>query len=91
MFLGILLGAMFWYSGSLWTSIIAHIFFNGIQVLAATWYPKTVTENPSVPVYYALSSLLIVVGLLVQMRRMSEMTYARVYEPESKEYDGFPS
>ena len=84
MFLGILLGAMFWYSGSLWPPIIAHIFFNGIQVLAATWYPKVVTENPSVPVYSALISLVIVVGLLAYMRRQSTITFAQIYQSTSE-------
>ena len=84
MFLGILLGAAYWYSGSLWTPIIAHIFFNGIQVLAATWYPGTVAENPSVPAYSALISLVIVVGLLAYMRRESTVTYAQIYQPTSE-------
>ena len=83
-FLGILLGAAYWYSGSLWTPIIAHTFFNGIQVLAAGWYPKVVTENPSVPVYSALISLVIVVGLLAYMRRQSTVTYAQIYQPISE-------
>jgi uncharacterized protein len=84
MFLGILLGAAYWYSGSLWTTIIAHIFFNGIQVLASAWFPKIVTENPSVPVYSALISLVIVVGLLAYMRRQSTVTYAQIYQPTSE-------
>lgn len=84
MFLGILLGTIFWYSGSLWTAIIAHIFFNGIQVLAAAWYPKVVSENPSVPLYSALMSLVIVVGLLAYMRKKSTVTYAQIYQPTSE-------
>lgn len=76
MFLGILLGAAYWYSGSLWTSILAHIFFNGIQVLAATWYPAVVNNdaNPSIPASATLISLVIVVGLLAAMRRQSIQT-----------------
>ncbi len=81
MLLGILLGAAYWYSGSLWTTIFAHIFFNGIQVLAAAWYPKLVTNDPSVPLYSALISLVIVVGLLAYMRRQSTVTYAQIYQP----------
>jgi membrane protease YdiL (CAAX protease family) len=84
MFLGILLGATYWYSGSLWTTIIAHIFFNGIQVLASALFPKIVTENPSVPVYSALISLVIIVGLLAYMRRQSTVTYAQIYQPTSE-------
>jgi len=81
MMLGILLGAAFWYSGSLWTSIIAHFFFNGVQVVAASYYPKMISENPSVPVYAGLISLVIVVALLSVMRRQSGVSYAKVYNP----------
>jgi len=79
-FLGILLGAAYWYSGSLWTVIIAHAFFNGIQVVAATRYPSMLTENPSVPFYWALLSLVLVVGLLAYMRKRSTITYMQIYQ-----------
>lgn len=82
MFLGILLGALYWYSGSLWTTILAHFFTNGIQVIAVAFYPKLIDENPSVPVYAALISMAIVVGLLFIIRKQSAVTYAKVYEAE---------
>lgn len=90
MMLGILLGAAFWYSGSLWTSIIAHFFFNGIQVLAASYNPKLMNENPSVPAYAGLVSLVIVLGLLWLMRRQSTASYDKVYK-KAKGYDDFLS
>ena len=75
MFLGVLLGAAFWYSGSLWTTILAHGFYNGIQVVALSYYPNTVNnENPSIPAYATLISLVIVVGLLTAMRSQSSVT-----------------
>jgi membrane protease YdiL (CAAX protease family) len=80
MMLGILLGAAYWYSGSIWTSILAHFFFNGIQVVAASYYPKLVDENSSVPAYAGLISLLIVIGLLSLMRRQSTVSYEQVYK-----------
>ncbi|HWB94206.1 MAG TPA: CPBP family intramembrane glutamic endopeptidase, partial [Puia sp.] len=79
-FLGILLGAAYWYSGSLWTVIIAHVLFNGVQVTAATWYPSMLTENPDVPWYWALLSLVLVVGLLAYMRKRSTVSYAQIYQ-----------
>jgi uncharacterized protein len=79
-FLGILLGAAYWYSGSLWTVILAHVFFNGSQVIAAAMYPSMVTENPSVPFYWALLSLVLVVGLLAYMRKRSTVNYEQVYQ-----------
>jgi uncharacterized protein len=90
MFLGILLGAVYWYSGSLWASILAHFFTNGVQVVAASFYPKMITENPSVPFYAALISMVIVVGLLSVMRRQSKVTYAGVYGLENaQDFDEF--
>ena len=79
MFLGALLGAIYWYSGSLWASILAHFFTNGIQVIAVSYQPKFATENPNVPVYAALISLVIVVGLLYQLKKQSKTTYSKVY------------
>lgn len=89
MFLGILLGAVYWYSGSLWVSILAHFFTNAVQVIAATYYPKMIEEDPSVPFYWALLSLVIVIGLLTVLRRRSTVSYAEVYGSHQNEYDGF--
>jgi len=91
MFLGILLGAVYWYSGSLWPSILAHFFTNATQVIAVTFYPKMIEEDPSVPFYWALLSLAIVVGLLSVLRRRSTTSYAEVYARNTTDdYDGFP-
>ena len=90
--LGALLGAAYWYSGSLWVSILAHLFINGSQVVAVIYYPKFMNENPTVPLFTALISLAIVVGLLYIMHRQSKITFARVYEEGTMdEFDGFPS
>jgi membrane protease YdiL (CAAX protease family) len=80
LFLGILLGAACWYSGSLWTPILAHFFYNGIQVVAVIYYPAALTENPSIPLYTVLLSMVIVVGLLYRMRKLSTLSYAGVYD-----------
>lgn len=80
--LGVLLGAAYWYSGSLWTPILGHFFFNGVQVIAATYYPKLADENPDVSVLVGLGSLVIVVGLLVVMKRQSTASF----EEESNLY-----
>lgn len=89
MMLGILLGAAFWYSGSLWTSILGHFFFNGIQVIAASYYPKMINDNPSVPVYVGLLSLVTISALLFVMRRQSTATFDKVYNPADNYDDLF--
>lgn len=71
-FLGILLGAAYWYSGSLWTAILAHALFNGIQVVLLNYLPGTMNNaNPSIPVYSVLVSAAIVGVLLAVMRKQS--------------------
>lgn len=91
-FMGILLGAVYWYSGSLWTSIVAHFFVNGVQVVAVAYYPNMAKEDPTVPVWLALGSLVVVVALLMFMIRRSKTTYAAVYESYPVDrFGGFPS
>jgi len=71
-FLGVLLGAAYWYSSSLWTAILAHALFNGIQVVLLNYMPATMNnENPSIPVYYVLVSAAVVGVLLGVMRKQS--------------------
>jgi uncharacterized protein len=77
--LGILLGAAYWYSGSLWTTILAHFFFNGIQVVLVIYYPAMINDNPNIPLYTVLISIVIVVGLLYRMKKQSTISYAQVF------------
>jgi uncharacterized protein len=60
-FLGILLGLLYYYSGSLWLSIIAHFFNNGIQVVFNFLFKQKkltidISENPTVTIWVALAS-----------------------------------
>ena len=90
MFLGILLGALFWYSGSLWVNMLAHFFINGAQVIAILYYPKLVDENPSIPIYTALISAALVFGLFVIIKKQSTATFAKVYDFEKvNEHNNF--
>ena len=79
MFLGIVLGALYWYSGSLWTSILAHFVNNGVQVVAVSFAPQYATENPEMPVFAGLISAVIVFVILWIYGRLSTVTYAKVY------------
>lgn len=70
MFLGLLLGYLFYYSGSLWTSILMHFFNNGTAVVVAylqynglthvDWEHFGETSN----VWLLLASLIVTVGLI---------------------------
>jgi hypothetical protein len=79
MFLGVLLGAAYWYSGSLWVPIVGHFFFNAVQIVAVMYAPAVIAKNPSIPLLFVLLSLVIIVGLLSAMRSRSTASYADVY------------
>jgi len=80
MFLGVVLGALYWFSGSLWTSILAHFITNAVQVLVASYATKYINENPVVPFYLALGSAVAVFGLLRLYQRISTITWSKVYD-----------
>jgi membrane protease YdiL (CAAX protease family) len=82
MFLGVVLGALYWYSGSLWPCIVAHFVNNGVQVVAVSYAPEYVNKNPSVPVFAALISGVAVWGILWVYKSLSTVTYAKEYEPD---------
>jgi membrane protease YdiL (CAAX protease family) len=82
MFLGIVLGALYWYSGSLWVSITAHFFNNASQLILIMRFPNAVNENSSVPFYAAIASALIAWGILLLVKRQSVSTYRSAYEPD---------
>jgi membrane protease YdiL (CAAX protease family) len=81
-FLGIILGALYWYSGSLWTSILAHFVNNAVQVIAVSYAPEYIDKNPSLPAFAALVSGLGVMGILWLYKSYSTVTYEKVYEPD---------
>jgi hypothetical protein len=88
MFLGVILGALYWYANSLWPVILSHFLFNGLQVIAAEYYaPSLVDTNPHIPWAAALLSGLAVAGLLFNLRRISSVRFAQVYETG---WDGAP-
>ncbi|MBL7697241.1 MAG: CPBP family intramembrane metalloprotease [Chitinophagaceae bacterium] len=80
--LGIFLGAIYWYSGSLWLSILAHFVANGAQVIAVSYAPEYIEKNPPVPLYMAILSVLITIGIIWTFKTMSTTSYRNVYESE---------
>ena len=72
--LGVMLGYLFYWSANLWIPIIAHFFYNGIQLVAQHLFYKDISEFDidsieSVPVYVALISLGLVVGVAYIIRK----------------------
>jgi hypothetical protein len=81
-FLGMVLGFLYWYSGSIWTSFAAHFANNGIQVLVVSFYPEYIKANPSVPLLHMLGFLGTGTLLLHLVYKQSNVSFAKVYETE---------
>ena len=82
MFLGVVLGAFYWYSASLWTSIIAHFIYNAAQVLLVSYNQDFATGNPELPVLYAIASGLVVWAIVWYYSRQSTVTWSKVYRTD---------
>ncbi len=82
MFMGIVLGALYWYSGSLWTSILAHFIFNAVQVVAVAYMPDLAENDPEIPMLAGIASGIAVWAILWYYRKQSTVTYAKVYRTD---------
>ena len=80
--LGILLGALYWYSGSLYPGIIAHFLNNAIQVVAVYFYPEMLEKEPEFTVGLVAGSTLLVILITWWMAKISQTSYAEVYDTD---------
>jgi membrane protease YdiL (CAAX protease family) len=81
MALGMVLGYIFYYTGNLWYSIIAHFFNNALMITVLYWqYLKNKTVDMSVgesaPWWAGVISAAIVIGLFIVLRKI---TATKVY------------
>jgi len=82
--LGILLGLMYWYSGSLWPSIIAHFVYDAFAVVMI-WFNPALADQESVTVslgnktLLATISLLLIIIIVILMKKRSTNSYETVY------------
>lgn len=81
--LGVLLGLIYWYSGSLWVAILAHFVYDAVLVILAYVNPETVSQENNISMTslaLAGSISLFLVFLLVEwMRRKSVASFDKVY------------
>ena len=85
--LGIILGFVFYYSGSLWLSILVHFLYNGLQVTAL--YFATVAHNkPSkdieanFPLWAGVIALALIIYAFVYFRKISLAQQQKYVMPE---------
>jgi uncharacterized protein len=83
--LGILLGFIYWYSGSMWVNILFHFLFNSMQVILAYLKPESVKNDTPISnsnviiTVVGLISTIAIVFILNEMRKRSTTKYAEVY------------
>lgn len=83
--LGILLGAVYWYSGSLWPAIIAHTVYNGFFIVVAYFNPEMVNNTEASVIdksnlaWVGFVSAILIGIIIWQMKKHSTTTYTEVY------------
>jgi len=86
--LGILLGLIYWYSGSLWPAIVAHFVYDALAVIVIYFNPamaseEGVTTSVGNQTVLALASFVLVIGGIVAMKLVSKTTYEMMYARDS--------
>jgi membrane protease YdiL (CAAX protease family) len=82
MFLGVVLGAIYWYSGSIWPGVAAHFVNNAAQVVAVSYFPEYIAKNPEMPLILAPISAVLTWLLLRKLKSGSSASYEKVYDYE---------
>jgi membrane protease YdiL (CAAX protease family) len=82
--LGILLGVIYWYSGSLWASMLAHFVYDGLLIVLAYIYPEMANDDTAAAKFsniavVALVSLAFVMAIVTGMVKRSVTKYEEVY------------
>ncbi|MDI3318802.1 CPBP family intramembrane glutamic endopeptidase [Pinibacter soli] len=80
--LGALLGALYWYSGSLWPGILMHFLNNAMQIIVLYYYPSTMVEDTHFSVWLVLTSCVAIVLVLIWMKRISHTHYSEIYDTD---------
>jgi len=85
--LGILLGYIYWYSGSLWTAILAHFIYDAFMILFISFFPDKIDETSvkfNTPMIALISGCgLFLILTFIWMKRKSQTTFAGVYTDDA--------
>jgi uncharacterized protein len=91
MVLGVVLGSLYWFTGSLYLSILAHFIFNSISLFLMYFKVADLDSKSNGNLLFVLlgiSSLAAVAFLVNYLRKKSTTTYATEFPPRI-EYDFF--
>ena len=88
--LGVLLGAIYWYSGSLYAAMLAHFIYDAFVITVAFFMPETLKEsskpfdgNMVALAAGAIFSLAIITYLLQWMKGRSTQSFESVYADDA--------
>jgi membrane protease YdiL (CAAX protease family) len=91
--LGIVLGAIYWYSGSIWLSILFHFLFNSLGVMIAYLKPSTIKKDTPIDIpawtiiVLGLASCTAIYFIIQNMKKDSTTNYAEVYPKQPNFFD----
>lgn len=81
--LGVLLGVIYWYSGSLWPAILAHFIYDGFAVVMIYFYPSLADQDTTLQLgnkaIMGMVSAALVVAIVYAMKKKSTNSYEAVY------------
>ena len=89
--LGILLGAIYWYSGSLLAAMLAHFIYDAFFIILIFYQPHLLENtdatifNGTTAVAMAVLSAVLLVLIVWWMSKKSTVTYEKVYANDSDE------
>lgn len=95
MFLGVLLGAIYWFSGSLWVAILAHFLYDAFVIILVYFNPQML-ENTSATLIQgreiallmgAMVSLAVTFVLLYRMQKKSVTSFEEIYRDDFPKKD----
>jgi uncharacterized protein len=89
MALGIILGALYWFSGSIFTSMLGHFIFNTINILLIYYKFANLDSKTSATTGYMLFGLASIAGvvfLLNLIRKKSTTTYEGEFPPVAEDF-----
>jgi membrane protease YdiL (CAAX protease family) len=88
--LGILLGSIYWYSGSLYAAMLAHFIYDAFVITVAYFMPETLKDSgkPFTGNMIALSigaivSLFVITLIIHWMRNRSQQSFEKLYSEDA--------
>lgn len=80
--LGILLGAIYWYSGSIWPAVLGHFVNNAVQVILVYRNKNFIEQEPVIEPVYVVLSVFAIIGITWFMQRISHTHFGELYDTD---------